>query len=240
VPPAASSVHRAAGWAPRFGCLLLDHDDTTVRSTEAVHYPAHVESVQVLRPELRPCSLEEWFERNHQPGVSAYLRSLFTPEQMPEEDAIWRRAPQFYEGMPETLAAYKAAGGKVAVVSHSPEDVIRRHYESHPLARSICPDLILGWDDDAERRKPSVWPALHAMERLGVSAADVLVLDDLSPGVQMAKKAGVHVAAAGWGHAVPAIQGYMRANCSFYFRTVEEFSSFLLSSSRDAAPAASL
>mmetsp|Transcript_26654 Transcript_26654/g.55325 ORF Transcript_26654/g.55325 Transcript_26654/m.55325 type:complete len:165 (+) Transcript_26654:1-495(+) len=164
---------------------------------------------------------------------------------MPEEDAIWQRAmssatPSFYEGMPELLAAYKARGGKVAVVSHSPADVIRRHYESHPMARSISPDLILGWDSNPERRKPSVWPALHALEQLGVGPAEALVLDDLSPGVQMGHKAGVAVAAAGWGHAVPVIQDYMRKNCDFYFPTVDEFSRLLLSGGHDAVPPSAL
>eukprot|EP00418_Pyrodinium_bahamense_P069788 CAMPEP_0179080574 /NCGR_PEP_ID=MMETSP0796-20121207/36221_1 /TAXON_ID=73915 /ORGANISM="Pyrodinium bahamense, Strain pbaha01" /LENGTH=288 /DNA_ID=CAMNT_0020777931 /DNA_START=40 /DNA_END=907 /DNA_ORIENTATION=- len=226
---------------PHVRCLLLDHDDTTVRGTEEVHYPAHVESVRVLRPDLQPCSLEEWFEQNHHPGVSAYLRSLFTPEQMPQEEAIWRRAmdavvPTFYEGMPEALAAFKAAGGKVAVVSHSPAEVIRRHYESHSLAEHIAPDLILGWDSDPQRRKPSVWPALHALEQLGATPEETLVLDDLSPGVQMARKAGIAVAGAGWGHAVPTIESYMRSACDRYFRTVGEFSAFLAGGGRDPEP----
>ena len=39
-------------------------DDTTVRGTEEVHYPAHVESVRVLRPELEPVSLEGHLEKN--------------------------------------------------------------------------------------------------------------------------------------------------------------------------------
>ena len=38
-------------------------DDTTVRGTEEVHYPAHVESVRVLRPELEPVSLEGHLEK---------------------------------------------------------------------------------------------------------------------------------------------------------------------------------
>ena len=55
-------------WSPqcqmalRYRLLLLDHDDTTVDSTASIHYPAHVESVRALRPDLEPCSLREWFE----------------------------------------------------------------------------------------------------------------------------------------------------------------------------------
>ena len=48
--------------ALRYRLLLLDHDDTTVDSTASIHYPAHVESVRALRPDLEPCSLRRWFE----------------------------------------------------------------------------------------------------------------------------------------------------------------------------------
>ena len=34
----------------RYRCILIDHDDTAVDSTEAVHYPAHVEALRILRP----------------------------------------------------------------------------------------------------------------------------------------------------------------------------------------------
>ncbi|CAJ1425516.1 unnamed protein product [Effrenium voratum] len=215
----------------RFRVLLLDHDDTTVRGTEEVHYPAHVESVKILRPELDPVSLEGWFAKNHDPGVSCYLKSLFTTEQMMEEEhRIWQRAmegtvPRFYSGMVELLREFRARGGRIAVVSHSPADVIRRHYESHPWADFIRPDLVLGWDQDPSRRKPAPWPALHALEQFGATPAEALVVDDLSPGVKMAKAAGLEVAAAGWGHSVQPVQDYMRKECRHYFETVEEMGS---------------
>lgn len=58
----------------RFRCLLLDHDDTTVRGTEEVHYPAHVESLRQLRPDLEPCSLEEWSARTWRDAPTPLLR----------------------------------------------------------------------------------------------------------------------------------------------------------------------
>eukprot|EP00913_Durusdinium_trenchii_P002232 g2062.t1 len=139
VTPRSSPVSAMSQMSPnrnsaslRFSVLLLDHDDTTVRGTEEVHYPAHVESVKALRPDLIPVSLAGWFQKNHDPGVSCYLKSLFTPELMQEEHKIWRKAmdekiPSFYEGIPELLSEYRAKGGRVAVVSHSPAEVIHRH-----------------------------------------------------------------------------------------------------------------
>lgn len=72
----------------RYRCLLIDHDDTVVRGTEELHYPAHVKSIQLLRPDLTPCTLPQWFEKNHDPGVSAYLGSLFTKEQHHKTNCI--------------------------------------------------------------------------------------------------------------------------------------------------------
>eukprot|EP00933_Yihiella_yeosuensis_P074675 TRINITY_DN83663_c0_g1_i1.p1 TRINITY_DN83663_c0_g1~~TRINITY_DN83663_c0_g1_i1.p1 ORF type:complete len:349 (-),score=76.74 TRINITY_DN83663_c0_g1_i1:52-1098(-) len=234
--PQQLSTHRQL----RYRVLLLDHDDTTVRGTEQVHYPAHVESLRILRPELTPVSLHDWFMKNHEPGISSYLKSLFSDQQMVEEHEIWERAiaqmvPCFYDGMPELLREFKARGGRIAVVSHSPTKAIWKHYEAHPLADSIRPDLVLGWDHDPARRKPAVWPALRALDHLEASPDETLVLDDLSPGVKMAKAAGIHVAGAGWGHDVQPVQEYMRKECNYYFSSVKEFSDFLFGDRQHSA-----
>ena len=41
------------------------------------------------------------------------------------------------------------------------------------------------------------------------------------------KAAGVDFAAAGWAYDVPEIEGFMRKNCDFYFKTVQDFGQFL-------------
>lgn len=216
-----------------FRCLLLDHDDTVVATTATIHHPAHVESVSKLRPDLKPVTLEGWFEVNHAPGVSKYLTSIFDEEQMKKEHLIWRsytttRVPKFYDGVAEALAAFKARGGKIAVISHSDEDIIWKHYRGHPDYQDIKPDLVLGWNDDPFKRKPGPWPAFRVLERLGCNRDDCLVVDDLSPGIKMAKDVGMVTAAAGWGHSVPVVEKYMRKECNYYFKTVAEFSSFIL------------
>ena len=80
-----------------------------------------------------------------------------------------------------------------------------------------------------ERRKPNPYPVLEALDRLGLQAHEALVVDDLKPGVDMAKAAGVDVAAAGWAHRIPSIRSYMRQNCVALFDTVGEFADFILS-----------
>ena len=54
-----------------------------------------------------------------------------------------------------------------------------------------------------------------------------LMLDDLKPGYDMCRAAGVPFAAAGWANDIPEIEGYMRRNCDYYFKTVDAFGAFL-------------
>ena len=60
----------------------------------------------------------------------------------------------------------------MTVVSHSEVANIRRHYE----AGGFGPDLILGWDDDAARRKPSPWPVQRILSHLGIQASEALTV----------------------------------------------------------------
>ena len=215
----------------RYSCLVLDHDDTAVDSTATVHYPAHVEVMRRMRPGEKPVSLEEWFCKNFDPGILEFLvqELHFTRQELDEEYRIWKqyaetRMPEFYPGFIDAIAAYRKKRGKIVVVSHSIEEIISRDYR----AVGFQPDLIYGWNFDEKKRKPHPWPILDAMEKTGISAESFLVVDDLRPGVLMARAAEVEIAAAGWAHSIPEVENYMRSNCTAYFRTVEEFTRFIL------------
>ena len=65
-------------------------------------------------------------------------------------------------------------------------------------------------------------------EKLGFTAEQMLVLDDLKPGYDMAKAANVRFAAAGWSNDIPEIEAFMRQNCDLYFKTIETFGDYLL------------
>jgi phosphoglycolate phosphatase/pyrophosphatase PpaX len=216
----------------RFACLLLDHDDTAVDSTASVHYPAHLEAMRVLRPGLDPLGLDGWFLKNFHPGIMPYLEKELglSPEELAVELEIWRsftahRLPRFFPGMLETLGEYKDRGGRIAVISHSEPDMIRKHYRS---AGPLEPDLVFGWDTEETRRKPSPWPVLETLRLLELPVERALALDDLKPGVLMARAAGVAVAGAGWAHDIGEIREYMRSNCLAFFETVRAFREFLL------------
>ena len=217
----------------RYKCVILDHDDTVAESSRAIHHPAHREVMRLMRPELRPLDFDEWMLKNFEPGVMEYLQGELGMDtaEIQVEHGIWRSfsarqdAP-FFDGVVELLEEF-AIHGSIAVVSHSEVDVIERNYAFASQGR-VKPDLIYGWDFDPKRRKPSPWPVHEILRRLGLSEEEVIVVDDLKPGVEMAREAGVAIAGAGWAYDIPRIRSYMRAMCDFYFDTVAALHSHLL------------
>ncbi len=216
----------------KYKCLVLDHDDTVVDSSASIHYPSFVEYLKIARPSLADkYTLEEYFEKNFAPGIL----ELFTDEiglseeELKDEELFWRdyvknHIPNAYEGMAEIIADFKAQGGIVAVDSHSVTENIVRDYKANNLPD---PDIIYGWDIPKEMRKPAPGTLFDLMEKYNLNPDEILVVDDLKPGYDMAKAAGVDIAAAGWAHNVKGIAEFMKENCEYFCRSVEELRSIL-------------
>ena len=68
---------------------------------------------------------------------------------------------------------------------------------------------------------------LDLLRRFDLRPEEVLMIDDLKPGYDMCRAAGVPFAAAGWANDVEEIEDFMRKNCDFYFKTVKELDEFL-------------
>ena len=209
----------------KYLCLVLDHDDTTVNSTATVHYPCFVEYMEKYFPDVH-LTLEEYFRYNFDPGVVELFTKIcgMTWDEMLEEEAYWKEyvkhhVPKAYDGVREILQEQRKQGGKICVVSHSFAENILRDYRENDLP---APDLIFGWDYPPEQRKPAVWPLEQIMKTFGYGPDELLVVDDLKPGYDMAKAAGVPFAAAGWANNIQRIETFMRKNCGLYFKTVEE------------------
>ncbi|MFO7780000.1 MAG: HAD hydrolase-like protein [Spirochaetia bacterium] len=220
----------------RYRCLILDHDDTSVRSTAEIHYPSYVEAMRRLRPTMQPLDMHGFLEKNFDPGIIAFLTGEvgLTSDELKLEYEIWRSftsstVPSFFPGMVELLEEFRGRGGLVAVVSHSEEDIIRWHYRE-ATAGALAPDFVMGWHNEEDKRKPSAYPVERVLEALGVGADEALVVDDLKPGVTMARAAGVAVAGAGWGHEVAPIVEQMRTLCDVYLESVEDLREYLLAS----------
>ena len=223
------------GLPMRSRCLILDHDDTAEDSTREIHYPAHVRAMQQLRPEHRPVSVEEWFVKNCEPGIMGYLVDELgmSEEELETSFRVWREAtaeaiPHFYPGVLEALAAYRAEGGLIVVASHSEEHVIRAHYQAAGNGRALMPDLVFGWAAGPDRRKPHPFPVEETLRQLDLEPRDVLVVDDLKPGIEMAGAAGVDAAAVAWSHDLSVIRAYMDRRSVARFDTVSEFAEFIL------------
>ena len=217
----------------RYRCLVLDHDDTVVNSTATIHYPAFLEYMEKFHPEnpAGRMSLEDYFRYNFHPGVLGLFTEIcgLSAGEMEREEAYWkeytsRRVPQAYPGFRELLEAHRARGGLITVVSHSFSDSIRRAYEANGLP---MPDRVFGWEYPRELRKPSPWPLFRLMEEFDLRPEEMIVVDDLKPGYDMAQAAGVPFAGAGWANDIPEIESFMRENCDRYFKTVREFREFL-------------
>lgn len=216
----------------KYKCLVLDHDDTVVDSSASIHYPSFVEYLKIARPHLADkYTLEEYFEKNFHPGIL----ELFTEEigldekELAEEEAFWREyvknhIPNAYPGMREIIAEFKANGGIVAVDSHSVSENIIRDYKANNLPEA---DIIYGWDIPKEMRKPAPGTLFDLMEKYDLKPEDILVVDDLKPGYDMAKAAGVDIAAAGWAHNVPEIADFMKENCEYFCQSVEDLRKIL-------------
>lgn len=217
----------------RYSCLILDHDDTVSESTPDIHYPSFIEAMRILRPDMEPLSLKEFVSYCFNPGFSELCRDIlkFTEDEQEVQYKIWKRytrtkIPDFYPGFAELLEEYKRLGGIICVVSHSESKQILRDYKSNS---NVIPDLIFGWELDEDKRKPNPYPVMEIMKRFHLSNNEALVLDDLKPGLDMARTCSVPFAAAGWSHMIPEIKSYMEENSDYYFSTVNSFKNFILS-----------
>ena len=216
----------------KFDVLILDHDDTCVNSTATIHYPAHLEIMKEMRPDHSPVDLDGWFTKNFHPGIMHYLQKEleFSREELDQELLIWRKfnemqTPEFFPGIKELISGFRKAGGRITVVSHSEERFIRRFYREKAPEQE--PDLIFGWNDDPEKRKPNPWPAREILKTFNIEPSRTLLIDDLRPGIDMAKALNIPTAGAGWGHSIPVIQDYMSKNTDYYFKTVKDLNIFL-------------
>ena len=222
----------------KYKCLILDHDDTAVDSTASIHHPAHQEIMRRIRPGSTPINLEGWFKKNFHPGIMEYLvgELKFTDSELEKELLIWRdythsHMPRFYPGFIDMLQEYKSRGGIVTVVSHSEVEIIEKHYREADSLGTVFPDYIFGWTFEPEKRKPNPFPVNQILKRFDLQKEEALIVDDLKPGVEMAKASGVPIAAAGWGHQIPDVRAYMEANCLAYLTEVEKLRELILVSS---------
>lgn len=211
----------------KYKCLVLDHDDTVVSSTAEIHFPCFVEYLQMTRPHLvSEWTLETYLVKNFSPGITSILRDELGMDREEERrevdywaDYVENHIPTAYAEIGDIMKEFREKGGIIAVNSHSLLRYILRDYEKNGLP---TPDVIYSWDIPEEDRKPSPNTLFDLMKNYNLKPEEIIVVDDLKPGYDMARSAGVDFAAAGWAYDVVEIERFMRKNCDFYLKNPKD------------------
>lgn len=210
----------------KYPCLVLDHDDTVVKSELIVNYPCFLDALKKFRPG-ETMEYPEFVDWCFHYEFTDFLRIRygFTEEELLEEYHMWQEysethIPPAYDGIREILLEQKSRGGYVCVVSLSSRKNILRDYRLH---FGLEPDLIYSCDDPRDQRKPAAYPLEQIMARYALSPNQLLMVDDLKTGHQMACAAGVPAAFAGWSRLQnPEVTKTMSDLCDFTFKSTEE------------------
>ena len=215
----------------KYPCLVLDHDDTVVQSEATVNYPFFCYILDQYRPGTT-ITLEQYVDGCCHLGFSDMCRRWygFTEQELVSEYELWQKyildhIPAPFPGMNAIIRRQKQAGGRICVVSHSCNQNITRDYKTH---FGIQPEDIFGWDYPEHQRKPNSYPPLQIMKKYGYGPQELLVVDDMKPAWEMARKAGVPIAFAGWGRLdYPEISREMQQLCDYSFFHPAELEQFL-------------
>lgn len=202
----------------KYKILALDHDDTVVKSTAEIHYPAFLETLKTLRPNIS-MSLQEFNEYCFSPGFFPLCREILqlNDEEMVIQDGIWKdyarkHCPGCFSGWHEVLKQFRNAGGIVCVVSHSDKEFILRDYQSN---FGFTPSAVFDWSLGEQKCKPYPYPIEEMVRRFAVHPADILVVDDLTTGQKMASAAGADFAYAAWANRLPNKSALMSAQSEY-------------------------
>ena len=115
----------------------------------------------------------------------------------------FRRCP----GIPELLEQLRQRGLKLAVVSNKPDETTRT------LAARFFPGVTALGQRDGIPSKPAPEMVWSAMEQLGADARHALYVGDSEVDVEMARRAGLPLAAVAWGFRGRALLEQAGARC---------------------------
>jgi beta-phosphoglucomutase len=95
---------------------------------------------------------------------------------------------RFYIGVEKLIDSLRAAGKRLAIVSASPKEKLEKTVPKEFLDKFEV--VISG--DDCKIGKPHPEPYLNAMNKLGLSIGDCVVIENAPLGIQSAKSAGIY------------------------------------------------
>ena len=215
----------------KYRCLVLDHDDTVVQTERAIGYPYFREYLQKIRPGT-DISLEEYIHVFHNAIFPDVCRARwnFNEGELAEEYTNWQiyrrtTVAPLCPGIDSVIRRQKAEGGLVCVVSLSDKEDVLHDYRHH---FGFEPDAVYGKELLRDLRKPNPWPVLDILERFSLKPEQMLMVDDMRLGWDMATKAGIDTAFAGWSRRdFPELMTEMEEICKFSFDSAEKLEEFL-------------
>jgi HAD superfamily hydrolase (TIGR01509 family) len=142
------------------------------------------------------------------PDVNAADVERYRSEYRARYDAVAIPATHLYRGARRTLRDFHAAGLLQGTVTGKRAADCERILRGLGIKKDI--DVYLG-GDSAPRPKPAPDLALLAVERLGVSPAESVVIGDSAADVAMGKAAGAHTIQVLWGYSRAALHDADRA-----------------------------
>ena len=215
----------------RFKCLVLDHDDTVVQTEKTMGYPYFRDHIHRIRPR-KTLTYEEYVADCNNMIFADMCRQKwnFTDEELLEEYTGWKaysrvNIPALCEGMDTVIQKHKAQGGILCVSSLSTKEIIERDF-MHYIG--FLPDAIYDNDLPSHLRKPNTYALDRIMEEFQLSPSDILMVDDMKPGWQMAHNAGVASGFAGWSKwDFPELTREMQNLCDYSFSSPKDLEEFL-------------
>ena len=214
----------------KFKCLVLDHDDTIVESGKTVNFPAFMIGWRTNHPD-RDLTYDQFSEYCYQHNYTGMCRDCLnmSDEEIEEQFVFWKEyvrthLPAVYTGIPEILKRFREEGGVICVSSHSSVENIKRDYEKN---FGFLPHGIYAWELGEELRKPHPYALQDVMKRFDLQPDEILMVDDMRSGRDMADACGVPFGCAGWSHESKLIREDMKNTVQLYFETVSDFRKYL-------------
>ena len=219
----------------KYKCIVIDHDDTAFDSTPVAHYPAYLRFCEKFMKEKEGyeiLTLQGWYRMLWDWQFEEYLTEgmKLSPEEQKIEYQMWREYttqchPKPFPGFLEMLREYKEKGGIIVVCSHSHAEDVIRHYKEYDFE---VDDVYGGVRGKPELCKPFTYPIDQVKMKFNLKNEDICVIDDLSPGFQMAKNANVDAIGVLYGEGHELIEKDIKDMCKYIFHTVKELHDFLL------------
>lgn len=168
--------------------FIFDFDDTIVNSTPEIHYKAYKVFCEMTN--RKPLTLEKYYVELFEKTYVEFIRDMnLTLEEYQIEFENWKlytstiKPEPFYKIM-DILRKIKNSGHKLVICSQSNREAIENFFNE----TDIMPDLIIAGDrEHSERNKPYNYPINTVKKMYGVDNSQIIVIDDMKPGLIMAK-----------------------------------------------------